>query len=100
MKEKVEWEIVDERAPRWDSGAWQSAASGAAPTNLLQAMLGRWWRWKLAGFALVAVVALVLLAVFAGVFVLVALGGVILSLAVAKARRLFGRHGNSLTPRP
>lgn len=102
MSEKVEWEIVDD-APRRNSGAWQSASGPTGPNaaygHPLQALLGRWWRWKVAGVALVAVCLLTLVAIFAGVFVLAAAAGVLLSLAVAKARRLFGRPGGTVAPR-
>jgi hypothetical protein len=97
MSEKVEWEIVDDTASRRDSGARQSDATAAR--NPLQALLGPWWRWKIAGFALVAVLALVLLTLFAGAFLLAAAAGVALSLAAAKARRLFGRQRNTVAPR-
>jgi hypothetical protein len=101
MSEKVEWEIVDDTASRRDSGARQSdaTADASAARNPLQALLGPWWRWKIAGFALVAVLALVLLTLFAGAFLLAAAAGVALSLAAAKARRLFGRQRNTVAPR-
>lgn len=103
MSEKVEWEIVDD-APRAqsafrESAAWQAEQDAGMPRHPLELILGPWWRWKLAGMALVVVCMLVLLALFAGVFVLLAAAGVLLSLAAAKARKLFGRPGGPISPR-
>jgi Flp pilus assembly protein TadB len=101
MNQKVEWEIVDEASPRrrQEYASRQSAQDAGAMRHPLQALLGPWWRWKIAGMAIAAIAMLVLLAIFAGVFVLVAATGVLLSVAVAKARRLFGRSDGSITPR-
>ncbi|MBK4737546.1 hypothetical protein [Noviherbaspirillum pedocola] len=101
MSEKVEWEIVDDASTRrgQEYTYRQSTQDAGAMRHPLQVLLGPWWRWKIAGMAIAAIAVLVLLALFAGVFVLVAATGVLLSLAVAKARQLFGRSGRSITPR-
>lgn len=84
MTEKSEWEIVDSN----------EAPSGQRPPPLpptlpemLRALLGRWWAWKVAGVAVVFGALLVLLATVAGVLVVLAAGAALLSAAVAKFRR-------------
>jgi hypothetical protein len=102
MTEETKWEIVDDSAPQGGNG--NGNGNGPAPQglnagNLLRAMLGPWWRWKVAVFAVTAAVLLTLLALFAGVIFLAAAAGVILSLVVAKFRKLLRRPGGSVTPR-
>lgn len=84
MTEKPEWEIVD--------GDERRSAGGPPPPppglpEILKALLGRWWAWKLAGVAVVFGALLVLLATVAGVLVVLAAGAALISAAVAKFRR-------------
>lgn len=103
MQEKTDWELVDESAAQpgsqWRSqaGAQAQAAPGIKP--LLQAMMGRWWRWKILGAALFAALALVMLAMLTGVFALIAAAGAALALGIGKLRQWAARRqGGALTP--
>lgn len=77
MTEKTEWELID--AP--------SSDTQSKPGHLLKKLLGPWWRWKLAGAATVASMALVFFATLAGMIILLVLAGTILSFGIGKLRR-------------
>jgi hypothetical protein len=104
MQEKMEWEIVDEAMPqagsqrRAQGGARASAPGGAGMKQILLAMMGPWWRWKLLGAALFGALALVMLAMLTGVLALVAAVGTILAIAIGKLRQWTRRHSGALTP--
>jgi predicted lipid-binding transport protein (Tim44 family) len=82
MSEKIEWEVVDAPAP-------QQARPQARPTLklLLQALLGRWWRWKLFGIAVAVCLLLAVLISVAGVALLVVSVAGLLSFAISKFRQ-------------
>jgi hypothetical protein len=64
MTEKTEWEVVDEPGRKQrDWTLWQ----------LMQALLGKRWQWKLAAFTVAAGTALLLLAVVSFVTIAIAL---------------------------
>lgn len=84
MTEKPEWEIIDSDEKR---GADGPPLPPPRLPEILKALLGRWWAWKLAGVAVVFGALLVLLATVAGVLVVLAAGAALLSAAVAKFRR-------------
>jgi hypothetical protein len=83
MPEKTEWEVVDGPAP------------SARPTlqQLMQTVMGPWWRWKLAGAAVVAIMALVFFATIVGVFMLVLPAVALVALAIRKMTQWM-RHGS------
>lgn len=85
MTEKTEWELLD------------GPPSGERPTlrHVLKALLGRHWMWKIAGVAVVASLALVLLAMLAGVVIVLMAVGAILSIGIASLRRWLGRDQRS-----
>lgn len=95
MSEKIEWEVVDAPAP-------QQARPQARPTLklLLQALLGRWWRWKLFGIAVAICLTLALVISLAGVTLLVVSVAGLLSFVISKFRQSFNpasaAHGGKL----
>jgi len=94
MTEKTDWEVVD--AP---------AQNRRSPTltDLLRALLGRRWRWKIAGIGMLAglVLAFVvtLVVTVAGVAVLLIGAGALLSLGNGKLRPRLGSSGRAGVPR-
>lgn len=93
MVEKTEWEVVDDpgssarntgRAPEYEQNETRHAPRSAQAAS---AMLGPWWKWKLAG---VAALALVAFAFFATVIGVAALSLVALALVGAGVRKV--RH--------
>ncbi len=94
MTEKTEWEIVDTPSSQGERERHGGQAHQSLPPNLQQSMetmLGRWWRWKLAGAAIVMTAALVLIATVAGAVLLVAVLMALASLGVAKLRQWMRR---------
>lgn len=94
MTEKTEWEIVDTPSPQREQERHGRQAHQSLPPNLKQSMetmLGRWWRWKLAGAAIVMTAALVLIATVAGAVLLVAILMALASFGVAKIRQWMRR---------
>jgi hypothetical protein len=86
MTEKTEWEVVDTPSPD----------TRQTKEHFLKAMLGPWWRWKIASAVIVAGLALVFFAALAGVIVLFVAVGAILSICIAKFRRWLRRdHGSA-----
>jgi len=95
MSGKMEWEVVDEPMP-------EAPLPNARPslTQLLQALLGRWWRWKLFGIALAASLVLALLVSLAGIALLVVSVAALLSFAIGKFRQsLRGAHAGPQSAR-
>ena len=91
MTQQTEWELVDETGPR-DRYAETGAGSRQTP-HLLQALLGRHWRWKLAGWATLGVVVLACLITFAGVVMIAAAAVAIVMAIVAQLQRwLFAKR--------
>jgi hypothetical protein len=88
MTERTEWEVVDGPSP------------GKRPSvrELLASLLGPWWRWKVAGAALTAGAALLLVATLSGLILLLTLGAALFTLAVGKLARwlrgLFAQRGS------
>jgi hypothetical protein len=91
MTQKTDWELLDTTARH---------TRPASLPDMLKTLLGRHWRWKLAGIALVAGLALTLVIVFAvtlaGIAVLVLGATALFSLAVARLRRWLGREQRAL----
>lgn len=88
MQEKIEWEIVDEARPN----ASRSNTHGATPSQpnlqqLLQAFLGRWWRWKIFGMLTFASVMLVAVVTLTGVFAVILAVAATMAIAIGKLRQ-------------
>lgn len=104
MQEKTEWELVDDTGSasksQWHSQSGAPGQAGPAPglKQLLRAMMGPWWRWKVFGAALFAAIAVVMVAMLTGVFALVAAAGAIVALGIGKLRQWTRRHNGALTP--
>lgn len=94
MADKTEWEVVDPPSVR----------SAHATGHFLQALLGRWWKWKVAGAAVAAAAAVLLLATVAGILLLVvaivAISAAVIVIGIARLKRWLRRKpGSFLTPR-
>ena len=89
--EQTEWEVVE--------GAGPQASPKATRAAMMRAMLGRWWRWKIAGLIIAGCIILALVAALASVFFVVGVAVVLVSLVVAKVRQMLRQHGSSVTPR-
>lgn len=87
MAEKSEWELVDGNDGQGRSGGYKPPPLPPTLPEVLRALLGRWWAWKLAGLATVFGALLVLLATVAGVLVVLAAGAALISAAVARFRK-------------
>ncbi|MET0963431.1 MAG: hypothetical protein ABWY05_11555 [Noviherbaspirillum sp.] len=87
--EQAEWEVVDTMGPQAPPQATRAA--------MMRAMLGPWWRWKIAATILVMCMILALVFALAGVFFVVGLAVVLVSLVVAKVRQMLRQGGRSLT---
>lgn len=87
MNQKTEWELVED-----------GTAPGPRPAlrDVLKAMLGRHWGWKVAGMATVATVLLALLLTVTGVVALLMIAGAVLSIGIGKVRQWLGRGNRSL----
>jgi hypothetical protein len=88
MPEHTDWEVVD--------GAGSDTRSRAA--NGMKAMLGPYWKWKVAALAVTGVALLVLLAMIAGIVVLAFTGAALLAIAVARIRKFFQQHAGPGKP--
>jgi hypothetical protein len=83
MPEHTEWEIVDT----------PSAPNGRKSfRQMMQAVLGRRWRWKVAGVGALAVVSLTLFAMLTGVVILFMTLFGLLSVGVAKLMQWMSGH--------
>jgi hypothetical protein len=89
--EKTEWEVVESSGPE--------ASPKATRAAMMRAMLGPWWRWKIAGLVAAGCIILALAAALASVFFVVGVAVLLVSLVVAKVRQMLRQHGNSVTPR-
>jgi hypothetical protein len=98
MSDKIEWEVVDAPMPE---GPSPQAQARPALKQLLQALLGRWWRWKLFGIAVAASLLLAVLVSLAGIALLVVSVVALLSFAIGKFRQSLraasSGHGGKLT---
>jgi hypothetical protein len=89
--EQTEWEVVESTGPE--------ASPKATRAAMMRAMLGPWWRWKIAGLVTAGCIILALVAALASVFFVVGVAVLLVSLVVAKVRQMLRQHGNSVTPR-
>lgn len=91
MTERVDWELID--APQ------EGGAGGArrTPRDAMQAMLGRWWKWKLAGTAAVSLLTLAFFATLTGALVLLFALGTLLAAGVRRLKQWFAA-GRRETP--
>jgi len=88
--EQAVWEVVDTPGP-------QQAPPKASRAATLRALLGPWWRWKIAVLMLSFAVIAAIVFAMAGVMLVVGVAIVLVSLAVAKVRQLLRQNGSSLT---
>ncbi len=89
--EQTEWEVVEGIGPK--------ASTKTSRAAMMRAMLGPWWRWKIAGLVTAGCIILALVAALASVFFVVGVAVLLVSLVVAKVRQMLRQHGNSVTPR-
>jgi hypothetical protein len=88
MIEKTEWEIVD--VPHAEN---RHAPDGRKSLlQMMQALLGPWWRWKLAALVTLAVLALVFFVAAIGVLLIVGTGAALLGLGAGKLRQWWLQH--------
>jgi hypothetical protein len=87
--EQAEWEVVDAAGP-------QQPPPKASRAATLRALLGPWWRWKIALLMLSFAVIAAIVFAMAGVMLVVGVAVVLVSLAVAKVRQLLRQNGSSL----
>jgi len=90
---QAEWEVVEVA----DAAGAQQAPPRVSRAAMLRAVLGPWWRWKIA--LLMLSLAIIAAFIFAMTGVLFVVGAVVvmISLVVAKVRQLLRQSGNSLT---
>jgi hypothetical protein len=88
MTEKVEWEVVDTPETAGERRTHRQARYAAG--EAMHAMLGRWWKWKVAGTAIVSVLTLALFATLTGALVLLFVAGTLLSIGVRKLKQWLG----------
>lgn len=96
MTDKVDWELVDgERR----TGRQYADSQDGAPSvqQAMRALLGRWWRWKILGVAVLVGLTLALLATVASVVVLIAATLAALAIVAAKIRKLLGKPSGAVT---
>lgn len=84
MTEKTEWEVVDNDAPRQERRQTLQ--------QLMKNLLGPWWRWKVAGLATVAGVAMMFFLTVAAVFILGLMVMGIVALCATKLRQWMRRR--------
>lgn len=82
MTERVEWEVVDDIAAQRGQHGQRHAAGEA-----MRAMLGRGWKWKIAGTAIVSLVTLAFFATLTGALVLLFAAGTLLAAGVRKLKQ-------------
>lgn len=87
MTEKTEWEVVEGDAPPQDRRQTLQ--------QLMKNLLGPWWRWKIAGLATVAGMALIFFLSVAAVFILGFMAFAIVALCIAKIRQWMRRRPGS-----
>lgn len=86
MTEKTEWEVIDVDAPASDARRSQP--------NPMESMLGRRWKWKLAGTAALGLLALAFVAMLTSMIVLAVAAVTLVSVGARKLVRWL-RHGRS-----
>lgn len=89
--EKNEWEVVEGTGPQ--------ASPKATRAAMMRAMLGPWWRWKIAGLVIAGCIILALVAALASMFFVIGVAVLLVTLVVAKIRQMLRQHGSSVTPR-
>jgi hypothetical protein len=92
MTEKTEWELVD--APASESAEAQQRQKQAQQQTLwrsMQALLGPWWRWKLAGTAILAAATLAFFITVTGVAIVLLSAAALVALGVNKVRQVLRR---------
>lgn len=88
MIEKTEWEVIDDSATKArNSGRDPLREARYATQSATEAMLGRWWKWKLAGVAILAMVAFAFFATVIGVASVALVALAILGAGVRKVRQ-------------
>lgn len=97
MTEKVEWEVVDAPETAGDRHARHAGRAHHTAGEAMQAMLGRWWKWKVAGTAIVTVLTLALFATLTGALVLLFVAGTLLSVGVRKLKQWLGTGRSGTT---
>lgn len=91
MIEKTEWEVIDDSATKArDSHRDPLRESRYAAQSATEAMLGRWWKWKLAGVAVLALVAFAFFATVIGVAAMVLVALALLGAGIRKVRQWLG----------
>lgn len=87
MNDKTEWEVVDE------------PSSGTRPRpamrHLMETLLGRGWRWKVAGGIAIAAVAVVFFASVSIVVALLMATVAVISIGVGKIKQMMGNSKRS-----
>lgn len=91
MPEKTEWEIVDT-----PSEETRQSSPPPTPQQMMQNMLGKWWRWKIAGFIFAAGLALVFFLTVTSVAILVLVAAGIVSIGVGRVRQWLRRPGSAI----
>ena len=89
---QAEWEVVDTAGPQP-----QPPPPKASRTAMLRAVLGPWWRWKIAALMVSLLVIAAFVFAMAGVMFVAGVVIVLVSLVVAKVRQLLRQSGSSLT---
>ena len=84
MNDKVEWEVVDDAEASQRGN--RPPPRPATPQEALKAMLGPWWRWKLAAMFVLGGLALVFVAAVAGIVVVSAIAFALVAIAVMRVR--------------
>jgi len=90
MTERVEWEVVDETSTQ---GQKRRAAGEAMRT-----ILGRGWKWKIAGTAIVSLVTLAFFATLTGALVLLFAAGTLLAALVRKLKQWLAGERRATSP--
>ena len=88
--EQAEWEVVDTAGP-------QQPPPKASRAAMMRAILGPWWRWKIAAVMVSLAVIAAFVFAMAGVMFVVGVVIVLVSLVIAKVRQLLRQSGSSLT---
>jgi len=96
MIEKTEWEIVDSPPPNNGS----TADGRKSFLQVMQNLLGPWWRWKVAGATVIAVVALAFFAAVIGMIILIGTATAVVGIGASKLRQWGRQRGRASTPVP
>ncbi|OWW22080.1 hypothetical protein [Noviherbaspirillum denitrificans] len=89
MTEKVEWEVVDDPSAKQQQHQqqYQQQFGRRTPGDAMRMMLGRGWKWKIAGTAIVSLVTLAFFATLTGALVLLFAAGTLLAAGVRKFKQ-------------